>query len=167
MKIIDEKGRLFGRVSIIDILIVLAVIGLGLGFIYKRISPEVMQIVNADATFYVTLATNRLRSFSVEAISEGDLMFKQHDRQSLGRIVKLEIKPATDYLLRPDGTAELAEMEDRYQTFITVQCTGAITDAGYYVNGSMHIAEGSEMVLVSNRVILPDSVIYTISETMP
>lgn len=166
-KIIDEKGRLFGKVSILDIAIVLMVIGLGAGFIYKRTSPEIRQVVNANTTFYVTLAANQLRSFSVDAVNEGDLMYKQHDRQALGRVVKLEALPATDFLLLGDGTAELAEMEDRYRLFITVECVGSVNDRGYYVNGNMHVAEGSEMVLVSNKVILPDSLIYEISEIKP
>jgi hypothetical protein len=82
----------------------------------------------------------------------------------MGRVVALEVKPATEYLLRSDGTAVLAEMDDRYRLFITIECIGTITDVGYYVNGNLHIAEGSEMVLVSNRVILPDSLVYDIRE---
>jgi hypothetical protein len=60
----------------------------------------------------------------------------------------------------------LAEMEDRYRVFITLECVGTVNEMGYYINGNMHIAEGSEMVLVSNRVILPDSLVYRISETL-
>jgi hypothetical protein len=167
MKFIDEKGRLWGRVSIIDILIILAVIGVGLSFVYKRTSPEVGRIVNADTTFYVTMVANQLREFSVNAIAEGDIIYEQYERQALGRVVKLEVAPATEYLLKTDGTAMLAEMEDRYKVFITLECVGNINEEGFYANGIRHVAVGREIVLVSNRVILPDSLVYAISETKP
>jgi hypothetical protein len=163
-RFIDEKGRLWGRLSVIDLLIIVAVIGLGAGFLYKRTSPEITQLIRADQKFYVTMSANQLRSFSVDALAEGDIMFRQHDRRPMGQVVKLEILPATEFLLRSDGTAILAEMEDRYKALITVECFGNINEVGFYVNGSMHIAEGSEMVLVSNRVILPDSLVYRVSE---
>jgi hypothetical protein len=167
MRILDQKGRLFGKVSVIDLLILLAVVGLGLGYVYQRTSPEILQIVNADTKFYVTMTANRMRGFSVDAVDIGDIMYKQHDRQPLGTVVKLETEPATDYMLYPDGTAVLVEMEERYRMYITLESTGSITDVGYHVNGIMHIAPGSEIVLVSNRLLIPDSWVHAISETMP
>ncbi|MCL2217634.1 MAG: DUF4330 domain-containing protein, partial [Defluviitaleaceae bacterium] len=37
---IDKNGRLFGKVSIIDILIVAAVLVLGIGFLYRQTSER-------------------------------------------------------------------------------------------------------------------------------
>jgi hypothetical protein len=167
MKLLDDRGRLFGRVSLIDIILLVTALGLGLGYVYQRTSQEINQIVNADTAIYVTLAANQMREFSVNAVEVGDVMYRQHDRQPLGTVVRVEAEPATEYLLRPDGTAERVPMEDRYRTFITLECTGSVTEAGYYVNGNLHIAPGIEMVLVSNRVIIPESQVQAVSETAP
>ena len=160
----DKNGRIFGKVSVVDIIIVLAVLVLGAGLAYRQLSREVRQIVSADAVFYVTLESKQLRGFSVDAVSVGDVMYKQHDRQSLGVVKEIKVAPGVDYLLKSDGTAVLAEMEERYTAFITLECRGNINETGYFVNGNTHIAEGSEVVLVSNRVFIPNTSVYRIFE---
>lgn len=163
MGIIDEQGRLFGRVSIIDLLIILAVIGLGLGYVYKKTSGEVQQIINADKTFYVTYACEQLREFTMNAVDEGDIFYRQYDRQPLGTVVKTDAEPAQDILYKTDGTAVLVPIEDRYAVYITLECKGSITDTGYYIYGSLPVAEGVYMAIQSNRLYL-EGYVYEVSE---
>lgn len=167
MRLIDEKGRLFGRVSVIDLLVVLVVVGLGLGVVYKKTSGEVQQIVSADTKFYVTFKCEKLREFSASAIKEGDVFYKQYDRQPMGPVVKLEVEQGEEILVKTDGTAVLATLADRYTAYVTVECSGSITEVGYYVNGSQHIAEGSEFPIQSKWVLINASTVYAISETLP
>ena len=165
---VDNQGRIKGRVSIIDIIIVLAIVGIIAGIVYRRAAPHIYDILRPDSEFIVVFEVNRIRSIIAhDTVRVGDMLFRQHERQALGRIIDVEHLPAIDVMHRTDGTIILAEMEDRYRAFITVECVGSITDRGFFVNGSKHVAEGSEMVLVSNRVILPDSVVYAISEVKP
>ncbi len=167
MRILDEKGRLFGKLSVLDLIIVIIVLGMVLAFLYKRSSGDVQQLVNADDTFYVTIAGTKLREFSVNAIAEGDIMYRQHDREPLGKVVKLTTEPATDYMLKTDGTALAAPMEGRFTAYVTVECVGSVTDTGYYVGGTTHIAEGNEIVLVSNRVQINETKVSYVGEAMP
>lgn len=165
MGLIDEKGRLFGRVSIIDLLIVLAVLVLGLGYVYKRTSAEVKQITGADNVFYVTVSNLDPYGFDLEAVQIGDVLYKQYDRQPLGRVVAYTTEPFTEILVKSDGTAVLAPVEDRHTLYITLECTGSITDTGYFVNGSMPVADGMKITVQSNRIFLRGCV-YAVSETL-
>jgi hypothetical protein len=167
MKVLDEKGRLFGKLSLLDLLIVIIAVGLLAGFLYKRMSGEVVQLVNANDKFYVTIAGTKLREFSVNAIAENDVMYRQHDREPLGKVVKLTTEPATEYMLKTDGTALAAPMEERFTAYITLECTGSITPLGYYFNGVTHIAEGNEIVLVSNRVQINETKVSYVGTEMP
>ena len=165
MRVMDEKGRLFGKVSVIDMLVVLAVAGLAAGFIYKHMSRDIQQIINADARFYVTFKAVQLRDFSVDAVSEGDIYFRRFDSQAMGKVARVDIHPGTDIMLKTDGTAVLAEMEDRYTLYLTIECTGSVTDAGYYINGYMPVAEGQEFSIHSNRQQLTETNVYRVAET--
>lgn len=161
---IDNNGRLFRKISIIDIAIVLAVVLLGAGFIYRQTSDRLDAIINPTTPFYVTIHGAGIRHFIVDAVSVGDIMYRRHQQQPMGRVVDISVETAMDSLLRSDGTAVLAPMEGRYDIFITLESLGSITEIGYIVNGNDHIARGSEVELVSNRVFIPTAEVYFVGE---
>ena len=166
MRAVDEKGRLFGKISIIDIIIVFVALALGAGFVFQRASGDISRILNADEKFYVTFRGDRVRSFSVGAIGEGDVVFRRYDSQPIGPVVNVWSEPGTEIMLRTDGSAVVAEMEDRYTLYITVECTGRITEKGYHVNGSMHLAEGNEAEIQTNRLRV-NSIVHRIDDAPP
>ena len=160
---IDKQGRLFSRVSIVDIAIVLVVLGLIAGFAYRRAAPHLDDRLRPDETFYVTFEVNRIRGIIVEdAVVVGELLFRQHDRQPLGRIVDIERLPATEIMQRTDGSAILATMEGRYSLRITIEATGSITAAGYFANGNDPMAPGAEVLLINRRVFFPLARVYSV-----
>ena len=160
---VDKQGRLFGRISIVDIAIIIVVLALGAGFAYRRVAPHLDDILRPDETFYVTFEVNRIRSVIVDdAVVVGELLFRQHDRQALGRIVAVERMPAREIMQRTDGTAILATMEGRYALHITIEATGSITGSGYLVNGNDHMAPGAEVVLINSRVIFPLARVFSV-----
>ena len=164
---IDEKGRLFKRVSIIDILLLVAIIVVAAGFAYREISPRLQLIINPTDVFYITLESNRLRGVNVDAIDYGDIMFRLHDTHPMGTVVGMTVGPAVEILQRADGSAVLVEMEERYRIVLTLEARGSITETGYFVNGTDHIAPGSEIILVSNRVYLPVVFVYSLHRERP
>jgi len=161
---IDNQGRIKGRVSIIDILIVLAVLALVAGFVYRQATPHIADILRPDDTFQVTFEVNRIRSVIAEdAVVVGDLVFRQHDRQALGRIVAVDRHPATEVMQRSDGSAVLATMDDRYSLHITIEATGSISNSGVFVNGNDAISPGAEIVLINRRFIFPLARVYSVT----
>ena len=164
---VDNKGRLWGKISLIDIVIVLAVLVIGVGFAWREASPRLDIVINPTDEFYITLESNRLRGVNVDAISIGDLMFRLHSHQPMGRVVDISISPAIEVIRRSDGTAARVEMEGRYRILILLESVGSFTDYGYLVNGNDHIAPGSELILVSNRVYLPVVLVYSLDRQRP
>ena len=162
---IDRQGKIFGRISLVDIIIVLAILLLIAGLVYRRATPRFADMLRPDDTFYITLEVNRIRNIIAEdSVIVGDMLFRQHERLPLGRIVSVERHPATEILLRrSDGTAILAEMEERYMLLITVEATGSVTERGYFINGIDHIAPNSGVQLVSRTVFLPTARVHSIT----
>jgi len=166
---IDSQGKIRGRVSIIDAVIVLVVLALAVGFAYRRGAAPIASILRADDTVYVTFEVNRIRSIiAADSVVVGDKLFRQHaTHQPLGTIVAVEHLPATEVMQRADGTAVLAPMDGRYSLRITIESTGNVRDAGFFANGNDHLAPNGEVALINHRVIFPLARVYSIEEERP
>ena len=162
---IDNLGRIKGRVSIVDIIIVLAVLGIIAGFVFRQATPHFEELRSPDEEFYVTFEVNRLRSSLIadDTIVVGDYIFRQHHRQPLGRIVEVERMPATEVMQRSDGTALLAEMEERYMLHITIRATGTISESGFSANGNDVMSPGADIMLINHRVFFPLAWVRSVS----
>ena len=152
--IIDEKGRLFGKISLIDIFVVLAVLVFAAGFVYNRTSQDIRRIIMPDTPMYVTFLVEGVREFSLDAVQEGDIFFRQHERVPLGTVSHITTGPTYDIIVRQDGTAALVPVEDRFNMYITLDAIGSITDTGYFVNGTQQMAAGGRISLQSNRLLV-------------
>ena len=162
---IDAKGKIKGRVSLIDIILILAVVALAAGILYRQ-TPAIQDMVNPNTPFYVTIQGDGVRHFIKDAVAEGDIMFRMHDRQPLGEVVAIEVVPAQTFLHHSDGTASLATMEQRYTLNITLRSIGTVReDTGFYlINGNDHMAPGREVSLHSNRVLIPNGRVIRVEQ---
>ena len=161
--LIDGKGRLFGKISLIDIFVILAVVLLLIGFVYNRTAPNVRRIIMADTPLYVTFLVEGVREFTLSAVQEGDVFFRQHERVPLGTVAYVENAPAYDIMIRTDGTAIYVPVEGRYNMYITLSGVGSITDTGFFVNGTQQMAEGGRMSIQSNT-LLTMARVYSVEE---
>lgn len=159
---IDEKGRLFGKCSIIDIFVVLAVVVLAAGFVYNRTGQNIRQIIMADTPLYVTFLVEGVREFSLDAVKEGDIFFRQHERVPLGTVARIETAPAYDIIVRADGTAVNVPVEGRFNMYITLSSVGSVTDTGFFVNGTQQMSQGGRMSIQSNK-LLTMAMVYNVS----
>jgi hypothetical protein len=161
--ILDKKGKLFGKVSIVDMVIILAVAALLAGYLLRSVSDETQRIVNSDTTFYVTFVVEKIRDYAIDAVSEGDVYYQQNVGAALGTVTAVRVEPTGDIVKRNDGTAVYMTMEDKYNLYITLECKGNITESGYYINGNNHVAAGGDIKIKSNMLSCSAKV-YEISE---
>jgi hypothetical protein len=151
--ILDKQGRLFGKVSVIDIALLILAAGLILGVGYRRLSSKAAEIISADTSFYVTFMVEKVRDFSVNAVQEGDVFYQQYGQKPLGSVVKVWTEQAREVLKRQDGTAAYVPMEEKFNMYITLACMGNINESGYLINGSVQVSEGSDVRIQSNKVL--------------
>ena len=159
--IIDEKGKLFGKISIVDIAAILLVFAL-LGGVYFKLFVYGRNMEKTNATkFNYQVMVSDVRMVSVDALQIGNKVFDEDTKEYLGIIVDKEIKPCQLNLLKNDGTYVKAEKPDRYNVIITVEATGIVNNEGYIINGKREIKRGLEQKLVT-RVIAPNATVLDI-----
>lgn len=135
--IIDKKGKLFGKVNILDILIVLVVL-LFIGFGAIKLFSGVLGGTGSSNTIEVlyTIEVTKKDADFFESIKEGDVVFKKNTKEIGGEVVSCEIKPAkytTANLTKP--SYEITEAENKFDGFITVKATADVTYPDMLVGG--------------------------------
>ena len=161
---VDGSGKLFNKISLLDIFIILAVAALVIGFLYSQLTEQAGVITAPTDVFYVTFETDRLRAAHAAVLEEGDIVFRQHSGQPFGIVTDIARNPATDIIKRSDGTVVQAVVEGRYMMVFTVRVNGNITSIGYFVNGNDHVAVGSPVVIVSGLAYFHDSIVSKIAD---
>jgi hypothetical protein len=144
MKLIDEKGKLFGIANIVDIIVIILVIVIGAGTVYKF---KFMDKTSKDAAMQpitYTVKIEKIRNFIYNNVKEGDELYDKTSGNPIGKITKIESEPATDYIDMPDGTFKKANVENRINVYLTVEAEGVVNDSGHFVNKTYELLVGSQ-----------------------
>ncbi len=136
MKLIDEKGRLFGRVNLFDLLVLLLVVIGILGMATRLIHP-------AEVGAEMKTATYRLEISDVQecyktAYQVGDSLYE--DGVLLGTITEVTVRPAEVLKQLPDGTAMMVERVLYYDVDLTFTTDRFNVDEGYHVDSREFLA---------------------------
>ena len=151
--LIDQKGKLFGKISIIDILVIVILVAgcFGAYLTYKKVKggavlTENKGIVRQDGTLdtlEVRMRLEAVRDMTKDAIHSGDEVFAKDTGKYIGEVVRVETEPATEVVSGFDGTAYEAVIPDKIDVIMIVHVPGKRTDSGYFTSNNLHITYDS------------------------
>lgn len=155
MKLINEKGKIFGLINIIDlcVLLIIAVVIAG-GF---RLFGDRWANVKTNGTVTVKLEVANVRGESVDAMTVGDTLSFYDDNLYFGKIVSKEPRPYIETIQTENNELVETESPNKYNVDLYVECDAYITD-DVVVIGKQPTRIGNQFTL-KNRTI---SVIGTI-----
>lgn len=134
MRLIDEQGRLFGKISLIDVIVLAVVVALAVALYLKNNTlTHTSTTMENNSITYQVMAT-AVPSYIEGQIQVGDKFFDE-DRESsgcLGTVVVVEVLPGEELTSLNDGTVEILPVEDTVNLLVTVQGEGLV-DGGRYV----------------------------------
>lgn len=163
--IIDEKGRLFSKVSIIDLALVLLLI-LAIGFVgFKIIGAEGLENVGNSKVepYEITFKVSGIRQVSVDAL-EKSVGKPVSDAWSakLGKLKKIEsVEPYKTTAVKDDGTVVEVEMPEKYVVTLVLEVDGIKTDDSIMLENKRKFSIGSSMIL-STKEIAAETIITKI-----
>jgi len=161
--IIDKEGKLFGKVSIIDILFILVIIIgiLGVFFVKEKLSDDkvltdgtnmLIQSAQQHDKLEVRLKVKEVRSVTRDAVVVGDDVYIVSNDEKLGTVLRVESTPAKREVLADDGTAYVASVPERYDVTIVVEVNGKQKSEGFYTDFNMHLLYGKEMEIKTSTI---------------
>lgn len=142
MKIIDENGRLFGKISVIDLLVIALVLVLALALYVKNALISSGNEEEPDLpkqTITIQVWAEAQRPYVFNSLHVGDNVWDpdHFDGENyLGVITAVEAvnDPGTVLMIALDGSVERVEAEGTVDMLVTIECTGMLDGRTYYIN---------------------------------
>lgn len=134
-KIIDQNGRLFGKISIIDVIALFAVVILALA-IHQKAQLPVTSVTNDTTITFVAFAEN-IPDYALSSIQVGDLVYDKTYASggAIGKIIDIQVQPGTkSKMMTAFGTAITAEVEGASDLILTIEGRGTVTDGRFFFN---------------------------------
>lgn len=161
--ILDKKGKLFGKVSIID-LFVLLIIAIGVIGVFstksmldkeKVLSQSGNMLISTSAKadkMEIAFEVKEVRSFTKDAIIVGDEVFVVSNDRFLGTVNRVESVPSKKTVVTTHGKVYEAEVPERYDVIIYVDANGKKKDEGYFTDSNIKLIIGGEMEVKTSTV---------------
>lgn len=143
---ISKDGKLFGKVSIIDILAVLAILVIGFG-IYTKFFVGNEKIATTSTQFEYKMKVSDVRIGTVDALKNyGGDIYDTTTKEYLGKIVNVEYADAIKAAELSNGQLVESISPQRYDVTVTVRVDGNINNSGYYTANNQSICAGASHV---------------------
>jgi|SRR5690554_2128119 len=118
MKVIDKKGRLFGIINVIDLMVLLVLVFLILGGVYRMMSKPGRLKETTKA--YITYEVPNIKMTTISNLKKGDLLYTYDKDELLGTIVESTYEPYSE-LLEREGEWVNAVVPEKYTLTLVVK----------------------------------------------
>lgn len=149
MKIIDKKGRLFGLINIVDLLIIillLALVAVGV----KRFGNKAAVGEATTKKGVITAEIKDVRDVTAKNVKVGDPIYDYDKGTLIGKILTAEVEPYKDKT-EYQGKFFNSEVSGKYRVIMTIDADVKETQDFYQV-GTEQIRIGAEMRIKNKSI---------------
>ena len=145
---IDEKGRLFGRINIVDLIIVLVIIAALCFAVFKYVLPQ--KDSGPVEKRELVLYCHDTPKFTAGQIKEGSKVWDQSGDVELGTVKSFEIMPLLETVAGQDGQIHSVESDWLCSVRLVLDAEGVMEDHGIRIGGSLY-ASGHTMTVFAGE----------------
>lgn len=149
MKIINEKGKLFGIINIVDLLVLLAVIAVVVGVGYKLFGSKVAEVVSPEVTLTTVVRVRGATPFLVKEVERNDQVGKKivNGNEFLDAVVTaVDIEAYNQQIPTADGRIVTATDEDKRDIVFTIETKVRKGSASYKI-GTQEVRAGRTFIV--------------------
>ena len=139
-KIIDENGKFFGLVSLLDIGAVLLAAALAFAVYTRFFTVETTSVTVGSAPFTYELRIQNVRDINEDSLLPGDVLYSTENNVVLGSVTQVEMVESVAAGLRADGVYVTAPAEDRYDLIVQVEAEGIVSGGRYFASRTFEIS---------------------------
>ena len=138
----DKNGKIGGKVNILDIFLVLAVLIAAIGISMRFISTPSK---NAKETIKVSFVVEieGVRKYSIDALSKKGTVIDIKRKYKVGEIKDFSYKPQEIQALDATGKIVNVEVPERYTAKVTIEADCKESESGYYIGDDLELLVGS------------------------
>ena len=139
-RLIDEKGRLFGKLSVIDLAVLLLVLVIAAGTLLRGSAMEQAEITVDTVPVRYTLEITGVRDWAANNFRAGDELFTL--QTNVGTVVRVEAHPHV--AVSSEGSEPWwSEVPNRYVLFLEVEATATVIDGRVLVSRTIPLSVGN------------------------
>ena len=155
--IIDKKGKLFGKISIIDLAVILLVIVMAIG-IYLRLGGSAADLVKETKSFTYTVKVENVREYTVDMLNKKGKITDKKNEKVIGEIVDVEKQDSNFQSVTNDGRVVYTPIPERYNCIVTIRAEGKESADSYFTADNTELSVGKTFEIYSKYVKTSGSV---------
>ena len=140
---IDEKGRLFGKINIIDLLVIIVIIAAVCFAVFRYVIPG--QDSGKTEHRELVLYCHDTPRFTAEQIEKGARVWDSSYDVILGTVRSVEISPLMETVADTSGNTHLVENDWLVSVTLVLDADGVMEEFGIRIGGSLY-ASGHTMM---------------------
>ncbi len=144
--IIDNKGKLFGKINVIDLLLILVLVLAAAFFAVKLVGNGAGTPAAKSETVRLEYYAEEVSDFVVDCIHVGDPLTDDAEKADLGTVVAVEAGPSHSYSANEKGEWVLSPKEGYQSLRIISEVQGRLTNHGVEIAGTTY-SVGHSMTL--------------------
>ena len=147
MKILHENGKIFGKISMVDILVVAIVILLIFG-IYSKFNNDIIPTNNNVSNnsniqeFYFDIQIKNVIPETGSMIKQGDKVYDKTSGTEIGEVIEVKTSSAKVDFQTNEGKIIESEIQGKIDIVVTVKSFGNIKNGKYLANHTIDILAG-------------------------
>ncbi len=145
---INKEGKLFGKISIVDIVVVLAVAILAFG-LYMRFGGKESTVSTQKQQIEYAVLVKGVRMGTIDALQQKGPITNATTKEAAGEITNVTFEDAVDTRALADGTIVETLLPERYTATVTIRVDGSVNNSGYYTSTKQPINIGSTLFFTS------------------
>jgi hypothetical protein len=146
---LDKKGRLFGKVSLVDLFAVV-IISAVIAVVYFNVGAGGRPVAGAEQPVYITFFNPALHDFTAHAVEIGAPVIDDINETFLGNVVGVEIDESISFMPDIRGNEVASPMEGHSAISITSRVYGRISDGAVVLGGNVY-GVGSEVIIWAGK----------------
>jgi len=158
----DKNGKLFGKISIVDLIVLLLVVAVAVGTIYRFMSPAAA-VDQGDSAVNFTIRIDDVRDFTLINYHVGLRVYDRQTGQFIGHISSIESRSSYQPVPTFDGTIINAYRPGRITIYIEITAEGGrVAPGAIYVQGTYEITAGS-IIYITTKYVQVSGVIDSVN----
>jgi hypothetical protein len=151
--LIDNKGKLFGKINVLDLVVILAVLVVIAGVAYKFTKSNTPSVFRQNDKVEITFYVEELPDYAADAVEVGAPVTDRTTGSKFGVVKSVDTQPSVSYAPNSAGEIVKSTKETFRSQKVVVAGEGLFSDNGvtynsidYYVNKQLEVRFGNVAV---------------------
>lgn len=147
----DKNGKIGGKISIIDIGVIVLIIAAAIGLVI-RFTSGTTTAVTSNETFRYVVKVNMVREYTVNALQKRGITTDKKAEMVLGEIKDVKVEDSKIQSTTASGKIEWSNLPDKYTCYVTIEAEGRESEDGYILDDTTELSVGRSVDIITKNV---------------